>query len=34
MVDPKQAIDEINDVFGRHAGHRALHAESISRRVG
>jgi catalase len=27
MVEPKQAIDEINDVFGRHPGHRALHAK-------
>lgn len=27
MVEPKQAIDRINNVFGRHAGHRALHAK-------
>ncbi|MFL6059815.1 MAG: catalase [Marmoricola sp.] len=26
-VDPKQAIDEVNDIFGRHAGYRALHAK-------
>lgn len=27
MVDPEQAIDRINAVFGRHPGHRALHAK-------
>lgn len=27
MVDPENAIDEINQVFGRHPGHRALHAK-------
>jgi catalase len=27
MVEPEQAIDRINGVFGRHPGHRALHAK-------
>ena len=27
MVDPEQAVDRINAVFGRHPGHRALHAK-------
>lgn len=27
MVDPEQAIDRINAVFGKHPGHRALHAK-------
>ena len=27
MVDPEQAIDRINKVFGSHPGHRALHAK-------
>ena len=27
MVDPKQAIDEINAAFGKHPGSRALHAK-------
>jgi catalase len=26
-VDPERAVDEINDIFGRHPGHRALHAK-------
>jgi catalase len=26
MVDPSQAIDRINRIYGRHPGHRALHA--------
>ncbi|MDO7867311.1 catalase [Nocardioides jiangxiensis] len=27
MITPAEAIDRINAVFGRHAGHRALHAK-------
>jgi catalase len=27
MLDPEQAIDRINGVFGSHPGHRALHAK-------
>lgn len=27
MVEPEQAIDQINAVFGKHPGHRALHAK-------
>jgi catalase len=27
MVEPEQAINQINDIFGRHPGHRALHAK-------
>lgn len=27
MLDPAKAVDEINARFGRHAGHRALHAK-------
>src|ERR1700750_2812722 len=27
MVEPAQAIDEINDIFGKHPGYRALHAK-------
>ena len=26
-IDAQQAIDDVNDVFGRHAGYRALHAK-------
>ncbi len=26
MLDPREAIDRINRAYGRHAGHRALHA--------
>ena len=26
-ITPEQAIDAVNDVFGRHAGYRALHAK-------
>lgn len=27
MVEPEHAIDQINEVFGKHPGHRALHAK-------
>jgi catalase len=27
VVEPKQAIDQVNDIFGRHQGNRALHAK-------
>ncbi|HEX4190185.1 MAG TPA: catalase [Marmoricola sp.] len=27
MLDPEQAIDQVNDIFGKHPGHRALHAK-------
>lgn len=27
MLEPADAIDQINDIFGRHPGHRALHAK-------
>jgi catalase len=26
MLDPREAIDRINEVYGSHAGHRALHS--------
>jgi catalase len=26
MLDPREAIDRINDIYGRHPHHRALHA--------
>ena len=29
MITPKQALDVINQRFGRHPGHRALHAKGI-----
>ena len=29
MITPEQALDAINERFGRHAGHRALHAKGI-----
>ena len=28
-ITPAQAIDSANEVFGRHAGHRALHAKGV-----
>jgi catalase len=27
MIEPEQAIDQVNDLFGRHPGYRALHAK-------
>jgi catalase len=27
MLEPADAIDQVNDIFGRHAGYRALHAK-------
>lgn len=27
MVEPEQAIDQINGIFGKHPGHRSLHAK-------
>ncbi|MCW2783907.1 MAG: hypothetical protein JWP74_424 [Marmoricola sp.] len=27
MVEPEQAIDQVNEIFGKHAGYRALHAK-------
>lgn len=27
MVEPEQAIDQINEIFGKHPGYRALHAK-------
>lgn len=29
MITPRQAIDRINERYGRHPGHRALHAKGI-----
>ena len=29
MISPEEAVDRINDRFGRHAGYRALHAKGI-----
>jgi catalase len=28
-ADPRQAVDVVNQVFGRHAGYRALHAKGV-----
>ncbi|MFL6158024.1 MAG: catalase [Marmoricola sp.] len=27
MIEPEQAIDQVNEIFGKHPGHRALHAK-------